>query len=129
MDDGRIERHRYPGFTNAKSHVIVDIAGYLALLGNILSLTEVHLFLGLGCGGTLSADTDGELASPGWPNNYEMLNNCTWIITTSQSGQSQSIAIADGSINQSIIQSVIYLIVRSFIHSLIDRSMNNAIIL
>ncbi|XP_071156308.1 cubilin-like isoform X2 [Mytilus edulis] len=33
-----------------------------------------------GCGGLLSAEEDGEIVSPNYPNSYRMLSNCTWII-------------------------------------------------
>ncbi|XP_078582053.1 cubilin-like isoform X2 [Branchiostoma floridae x Branchiostoma japonicum] len=42
-----------------------------------------HATYTTGCGGLLSADTDGQLTSPNYPSNYERNTNCSWIIYAS----------------------------------------------
>jgi len=41
----------------------------------------------LGCGGELTGEEDGVITSPNYPNVYDMLNNCTWIIRGAHSSK------------------------------------------
>ncbi|XP_069122184.1 cubilin-like [Argopecten irradians] len=38
-----------------------------------------------GCGGTLSAEQDGEIMSPNYPRNYDTMANCSWLILADHS--------------------------------------------
>lgn len=38
------------------------------------------LFATVGCGGVLNAETEGQLVSPNYPEDYPRSSNCSWLI-------------------------------------------------
>ena len=46
-----------------------------------------------GCGGLMNAEEDGEISSPGWPGNYGLLQNCTWVIQAQHPGNTASFSV------------------------------------
>lgn len=53
---------------------------------NILLEKSILYLIAKGCGGILNGEDDGVITSPNYPNSYDMMSNCSWLIRADHSG-------------------------------------------